>query len=380
MNSTDKAKAFVKETEKKIEDYRRFIRKELPSILGKNEHGGKRPGEFVGSSFLYIRSFDADRGDRDFSHEPFWLSPDLQVSPISNLDAYTRTLQVGQTYNIKCTVRNAGDLFVPSAKVEFYIANPSLHFDTRFATQIGVTSGWVDSQGAAEQNLTFRVPQNLDGHKCLFARVFSFSPLDLPMDHYTLNPRVDRHVAQLNLNFLKFSQLSSPYTFNWIHTINATETIEFQPMTSDEMRNLRHPFQADLKIRKRFDWDNVINNFKIVPTDEELGRFDMRKRGNKVFVSTKDQRGFSIARQKKTWDKMFTLIQNVNNGRDRFSSHKKLVREFREMNSQTARTTFQLKLPPRMKLRKKEAVGVHIVNRNRITNKVKGGVTLIIHE
>jgi hypothetical protein len=103
----------------------------------------KAPQNFIESSYLYMRSCDADTGARPFPCPAFWLSPDLRVAPISNLGMPTRELRVGETYRITATVRNRGDLIVPSAKVEFSLATPALGWDTRFAGKIGVTSGRV---------------------------------------------------------------------------------------------------------------------------------------------------------------------------------------------------------------------------------------------
>ena len=122
----------------------------------------------------------------------FWLSPDLRIAPLSNLGAPTTELQAGDAYRLTATVRNRGDLMVPSAKVEFWLVNPSLGFDTRFATKLGVAAGRVHAYGASEVSLDYVVPPRLWGHHCLFARVFSFSPLDLPIDDFALDPRIDR--------------------------------------------------------------------------------------------------------------------------------------------------------------------------------------------
>ena len=134
------------------------------------------------------------------------------------------------------TIRNRGDLMVPSAKVEFWLVNPSLGFDTRFATKLGVSADRVHAHGASEVSLDYVVPPSLSGHRCLFARVFSFSPLDLPIDDFALDPRIDRHIGQLNLSIV--GQATS-FTLDWIHHRNAVERLELVPMTTPMQRALR---------------------------------------------------------------------------------------------------------------------------------------------
>jgi hypothetical protein len=140
----------------------------------------------------------------------------------------TRELTAGATYRFTAVVRNRGDLAVPSAKVEFHLANPTLGWDTRFATKLGVAVGRVQAHGAAEASLDYTIPPALSGHRCLFARVFSFSPLDLPIVDFALDPVVDRHVAQLNLNIVP---QASPFVVDWVHHRNAMERLEVVPMT-----------------------------------------------------------------------------------------------------------------------------------------------------
>ena len=74
------------------------------------------------------------------------------------------------------------------------------------------------------------------GHRCLFARVFSFSPLDLPLDDYALSPVPDRHIAQLNLNIVANGD---KLLLDWFHLPNADEQLELVPMTAPMIRALR---------------------------------------------------------------------------------------------------------------------------------------------
>src|SRR5215208_663731 len=127
----------------------------------------KPPGEFHDSSFLYMRSYDADVGVRPFSNIVHWHSPDITLSPVTAVGAYTTSLVAGETYLIRCWLRNRGDLAVPSAKVELFLTDPSLGFDTRFATRLtlgNVPSAWVGSGASAAAEFVYTVPPAESGH------------------------------------------------------------------------------------------------------------------------------------------------------------------------------------------------------------------------
>src|SRR5687767_7179503 len=144
-----KARDYVNELNKKLAEYRGFTKQTIPGLF-REQRKRKPPKDFNDSSFLYIRAYDGDIGVRPFSNITYWLSPDITVAPVTNTAAYTETLETGKAYQFSCTVRNRGDLSVPSANVEFFLVNPSLGFDSRFATKLGVTRGWVNSQGATK--------------------------------------------------------------------------------------------------------------------------------------------------------------------------------------------------------------------------------------
>ena len=143
---------------------------------------------------------------------------------------------------IRTVLRNRGDLAVPSAKVELFLTDPTLGFDTRFATRLtglgSVPSAWVPSGGSAAAEFVYTVPPTEAGHKCLFARTFSFSPLELPLDDFALDPRLDRHVAQQNLNIVGQAQA---FAFNLVHRPNARIRIALRPLQPEELLALRHP-------------------------------------------------------------------------------------------------------------------------------------------
>ena len=362
------------------ERYRDFAEHEIQPLYENNDQRERKPpGFFVDSSFLYMRSFDADNGVRPFPNQVFWLSPDIQISPITNLAAYTRSLNAGETYNIRCTVRNRGDMTVPSAKVELWLTDPSLGFDTRWATHLTlghVPSTWVTANTTAVVNFQYMVPPLESGHKCLFGRVFSFSPLDIPVDDFLLDPRIDRHVAQQNLNIVRQGE---PLQFNWIHPPNADQEIEFVPMLPEELLALRHPVLADVT-----PFPDIPRNEWALRTQTELVHADVD-----VEISPENNSLFAVARMAGAIDgqahrdlrnAVLEVLGAVHAGKTHMADHHDLLAEFREVNGQAQRSIMLMHAPD-LGLEEGQAVGVHLRAIDRThqgEGEVLGGFTMLV--
>lgn len=369
-----KAGKYVQELNERLAAYRQFTKENIPKLFDKEKRRKRKPPkDFNESSFLYIRSYDGDIGVRPFSNINFWNSPDVTVAPVTDTAAYTQTLDAGKAYQFSCTVRNRGDLIVPSANVEFFLVTPSLGFDTRFAKKLGVTAGWVNSQGATRVGIQYTIPAAESGHKCLFARTFAFSPLDLPVDDYQLSPPIDRHIGQLNLNIIA---QASAYTFNLVHLPNAMERIAFMPMTQVQVMALRHPFLADFKMGKRVSAD-IIQGMKIEPAEKRNAAIKMKKEGAAFNLTISGKEGMDIGRQTEINRAVTGAIQAINAGKAKPAQFKELFKAFREMNKPMQNTAFKMRIPD-FGLQKGEAIGLHIVNTNMLTNEMKGGITLIV--
>lgn len=369
------ANAFIAALREKREAYSKFTKEKIPGLFRKDHQKDRRPPrDFVDSSYLYIRSYDSDNGSRPLTQNPFWLSPDITVAPLNDLNAYTRLLDAGKTYQFTCHVRNRGDLIVPSAKVEFFLCEPTLGFDTRFATKLGVTSGWVNPYATTKVHIQYAVPPAFSGHKCLFARTFSFSPVDLPIDDYKLSSWYDRHVGQLNLDFVA---QQTTFMFNLVHLPNAIDEIALIPLKTEEIIATRHPFLADFRINTA-GTDRILAKVKIElkRNDKRLQRSVQRKDNGLNFESSKVH-GVSFKEQAAIHERMMHLLgrkaeQPVNDKESR-----RIIRAYRDMNNQMEQTTFELHLPD-FGLKDNEATAFHIVSRNTITGEVKGGITVVV--
>jgi hypothetical protein len=369
----EEAGEYVKELNENMTAYRRFTKENIPEFFDK-EREREPPNDFNDSSFLYIRSYDADIGVRPFSNIVFWNSPDITVAPLTDTAAYTNTLEAGLSYQFSCTIRNRGDLIVPSANVEFFLVNPSLGFDTRFAKKLGITSCWVNSQGVNKAAIQYTIPGSESGHKCLFARTYTFSPLDVPVDDYQLSPPLDRHVAQLNLNILAQSSASA-YSFNLVHLPKARERIVFMPMTQNQVMALCHPFLADFKIVKCAATD-LLKKIEIKPVSKNEN-IKIKKEGAEFMLTMKGEEGMDINQQAEMMKAITNALQAINAGKAKPAQFMELFGAFREMNKPMQNTTFKIQIP-NFRLQKGEALGLQIVNTNMINRETKGGITLIV--
>ncbi|MEL7319105.1 MAG: hypothetical protein AAFN04_10755 [Pseudomonadota bacterium] len=205
--------------------------KELEEIFRQKERDP--PRVVTPSSFLYMRTLFADQGDRPLAPGRHWHSPDLTLTPVSTPGQPTTELIAGETYEIACTLRNRGDLRVPSAQVELFLTDPTLGFDTRQAVNLTAgrpMSGNVPGFGTTTLTFPYKVPDDEGGHKCLFARTYAFFPHEIPVDPHRLDPRMDRRIAQQNLMIAAADQ---PFPFQVVHPLNGRIAIDIAPIAAD---------------------------------------------------------------------------------------------------------------------------------------------------
>jgi len=363
---------YIRELQGRAAEAQSEAKQELNPLFDDKET--RPPRDFVDSSFLYMRSCDADVGSRPVPCPAFWLSPDLRVAPLSHLGAPTRQLVAGSTYRLTATVRNRGDLPVPSAKVEFWLTNPTLGFDTRFATKLGVAAGRVHGHGAAEVAIDYPVPPSLSGHRCLFARVFSFSPLDLPIDDFALNPVVDRHVAQLNLDIVG---QGTTYALDWIHRRNARERLQVVPMAAATVRALRVETVTALKLVDEGLWKEVQGGLEIEIEPAPDVAIETRPVDGGVELIAEDGDAVAIEEQQRLTEHVLEALQFLEEGSGDAGKFKKLFREYRAMTAQTVRTRVRLRLPE-AGLGVDEALALNVVRRESTAEEPTGGIGLFL--
>lgn len=336
----------------------------------------KPPEDFVESSYLYMRSCDADQGFRPLPCPVFWLSPDLEVAPLTGLGTPTRTLIAGGTYRLTATLRNRGDLPVPAAKVEFWLVNPSLGFDTRFATRLGVAQGRVQAHGASRIALDYMVPPGLSGHYCLFARAFSFAPLDIPVSDTALDPRIDRHVAQLNLTFEAPAQV---LLIDWVHHRNARETVMLVPMPAEVHRGLRHELLTPLRMLGQGEAAELAQQTRIeaIPAKAEGVEIGIERGREGPTLFSRDDKAVPIEGQQEVTKMVLALSGGHGDTGMGAAEQRKLMAEYRRMTTQTLRSQLRLTLPE-ARMKPGEAAAFQLLRRDDASGEIAGGVAIYL--
>jgi hypothetical protein len=369
-----KAKSFIAQLRKEREGYSKDTLARITKIYTGDNRKRPKPGFFRESSFLYIRSYHSDIGVRPFSGITFWNSPDINISPLNNIGSYTTLLEGGKSYNIQCRLHNRGDLMIPNPKVEFFLTDPTLGFNTTIAKYLGVTQmqALLLPASNGEANIVYNVPASEAGHKCMFARTWSFSPVDKPFDLFSLDPRIDRHIAQKNLNFVP---QAVPYMFNLVHQPNAFETIAFQPLSKDAVMALQHPALRDLRITSITNKE-LLGKIKIELADKSESRFIMEPANGQWQIKSSARKGLDINKQAALMKETEAIIQSVYSGRTSFREHKKTLEAFEDMNKNVMQTALKINIP-NLGLKKGIAAGFDIVNVNQINGQIKGGITIV---
>lgn len=366
--------ALVRELNNRREGYTREGLPVIQEFYKSRDRRQRKPEVFNDSSFLYIRTYDGDIGNRPLPAINFWNSPDISFTPTTGTTPLTSNeLRAGESYLVRCQLHNRGDVTVPYPKVEFWLTNPSLGFDTRFATYIGVTqlNGLLLANGSGEAQFLYRVPPEESGHKCFFARTFSFSPLDKPHDVYALDPVTDRHIGQKNLNIVA---QASAYNFNLIHLPNANEIIQFIPLTMKEIIGLGDRSLGKFQFKETRSAALFYRQEVKVLSPHQNVRIQGGRQG---FQISAQGEGPDVREQAQIIHDFIHAIQQIGTGKANPSEFKEVFAAKRRMNAFNQQTSLSITLP-QLNLNPEEALAFNIVNTNTVTGVVKGGITLII--
>lgn len=369
-NNIEQLQAYLAELNARRDEYIQKAPRLTQKLWGKE----KGPGVFNETSFLYIRSHTTDVGVRPLGSVLFWNSPDINIFPaFGTTPLADNSLNAGQTYTLQCDLHNRGDVMVPYPKVEFFLTNPTLGFDVRFAAHIGTTqmNGLLLANGNGSASINYTVPASESGHKCLFARTFSFSPLDKPFDIYALDPRLDRHIGQKNLNIVP---QTTPYMFSIVHLGNASEKIEFVQLGQQEILALGEKGLGEFKWKTKMD-QGVFKSAKM-EVMESRTRVSIKNTANGFDISSQGK-GMDVKQQAALVKSVNNAIKEINAGKAKFNAYKELFQNYRKMNDDMQKTSLRMQLPA-MNLKAGEAVAWNIINTNNITKEIKGGITLIV--
>lgn len=163
----------------------------------------KQPG-YVGGTYLYIKATDTDDGNRPLSADTvFWLSPDVKLFDELGTRILSTDIKAGSKYTVQVTVSNGGDQDCHTCNTELYLADPLIGFGLGSSVPLG--SKTVSVLGHSTTSVAFEYGASNDqiGHKCIFARVYSLTTNDYPMDWVNFLTAQDRHIGQQNLNIIR---------------------------------------------------------------------------------------------------------------------------------------------------------------------------------
>lgn len=363
----------IREIRKRAEDQRSKSLNMLGDVLSRGER--KPPGDYGDSSYLLVRSTPQDNGNRPLANGAvFWLSPDIRIRPLSGSGSYTTTLEAGRAYDVEVLVGNRGDLPVPSAKVELYLTDPTLGFDTRFATRIGVGSTWVPGTGSGKVNVPYIVPSNIAGHKCMFARVFSFSPLDLPLEDTSLDPTLDRHVAQLNLTIVDGGS-PTPLIVNVVHQPNFQGTIAFKPATLQQLLATAHPILGEKRFVENERLPALMTRAaRFEPLGGSAGSIKLEGDGRVIHITSEGD-GPSLEEQKHARDDLLKAMRAIAAFGAAPSKFKDIFTAYRKLQTHAVMHRLELRLPE-TGVEAGETAAVHLEAASRWGNTL-GGVTIL---
>src|SRR5690606_14698183 len=217
----------------------------------------------------------------------------------------------------------------------------------------------------------YHVPAAMEGHKCLFARTYSFSPLDKPNDLYALQPTLDRHIAQKNLNFVP---QNTEYRFNLIHLPNTQERIEFMAMSKNKVLQLLHPTVLTYRVLNQLPLASL-QKMAVKPI-EKVSHFRMKSGRQGIEVFADSGKGMGIEEQARLMKAYHAMLKAPVSRMDR-AERKKLHAAVTAMNKPMMKTGFNVAIPD-FGLKPGQLAGIDIVNTNNVTGERKGGITLLI--
>ncbi|MEI6577161.1 MAG: CARDB domain-containing protein [Bacteroidota bacterium] len=192
--------------------------------MGKEDRGDKPP--FDATTFLYIRAFDGDSGARPIPGGiVFWLSPDVELFSSAGVRIVTTDINTSENYTVQVTVNNDGDQNCNACMVELYLDDPSIGFSVIASTLLGSQTIAVNAHSSATADFPFSATGTMAGHKCLFARAYSFLSNELPLDFVAFNTVDDRHLGQQNLNIVKQASVIDFNLHLAIHELNTSYSL-----------------------------------------------------------------------------------------------------------------------------------------------------------
>jgi hypothetical protein len=317
-----------------------------------------QPLPFQLSTYIYIRSYDGDVGDRPIPGDIcYWLSPDISFYRIQNQPLSLSEMRIGNDYVVEVKVINRSLMMSRAVIVELYLANP-------FIGQYPFHPIWNSPQGAkyigtnifpmgghSQNSTTFYYAPTPDtiGHRCLFARAFSLPTCDYSSDWQSFNPVTDRHVAQRNLDIVKQLVI---WPFD-IFAFSKGKRMEYELTLKVSDKNIK---KLDIPILKKFNLLTKQVNTKLFAL-AHLGAIPLGIENEHVKPEDIDKIRPEMPHTEK-------MIGNFQEGMAIFSS-------------ETGADKMQITIPD-LGLKPGEAVPMELEAKDKKTGELIGGIALII--
>lgn len=229
---------------------------------GDNGHENEDKPEYTGATFLYMRAYDGDTGARPVpSGITYWLSPDIEIYKDGALVDTANPLVPNQNYTLRVTVRNGGDLDCSSCMVDIFITRPSVGFSVDEMLRIGFAGTSVAAHSSTDVDFPFTAAEEMCGHRCMFARVYSLITNDFPADFVYFNTSGDRHIGQQNVNIVRQGETVG---FNIVPG-KAAANGEFEITLKKHLKG----FTKDVAINKKY---NILTKKNV-----SIGDFQLKK-------------------------------------------------------------------------------------------------------
>jgi len=323
--------------------------------MGMENRGEKPP--YDATTYLYIRAYDGDYGARPVPPGTvFWLSPDVELFDSAGTRITATDINTGQHYTVEVTVTNDGDQNCNACMVELYLDDPSIGFSVAASSLLGSVTIPVNSHDKAVASFPFTASAAMAGHKCLFARAYSFLSNELPLDFVAFNAVEDRHLGQQNLNIVKQNTL-----------------IDF--MIHLEIGQLHTNFALMLKTDKKIlrQIPNFIRtNFNVVPIAITAAAFNLQPHAgplNRLELGLRPGVGTAAIKPPSRPPRATTrpdLSEALNRKRNTWNH--KFEQEFNKLRLQI----------PDMGLKKGEATPLNLWMKDEKTGKIVGGITFLV--
>jgi hypothetical protein len=146
------------------------------------------------------------------------------------------------------------------------------------------------------------------------------------------------------------------------------------------MMALGHPVLADVTPARDFPREGWVERTGVALADSDARAVDTARENERVLLFANDPEGVDLGTQRELRRMVRDALAEIDAGKARPADHRDLFAKFRDINSQTRRSTFRMEAPD-LGLGRGQAAAVHIRAADRELgdhDAALGGMTLIV--